>query len=85
MSAGAFHTCAVRESGELACWGANPKGAWRVVDDYGLLDPPAGRYRSVSVNAYHSCAVRESGAIACWGADAPDFGIPPDLRESRTR
>lgn len=78
VSAGPYHTCAVRESGEIVCWGVVPADDWPV--DYGQMDAPAGRFRSVSVNAYHSCAVRESGGIVCWGAAAPASGVPADLR-----
>ena len=53
------HTCAVRESGEVVCWGYN---------DYGQSDAPPGEFRSVSAGVHHSCALRESGEIACWGS-----------------
>ena len=66
VSAGANSTCALRESGEMVCWGS-------------LKDPPPGKYRSVSVGNRHSCAVRESGGVICWtnvyyGAEDPSPG-----------
>ncbi len=64
VSAGGQHSCAVRESGELACWGIN---------DNGQTDAPAGSFRSVSATLHRNCAVRESGEIVCWGLNA-DFG-----------
>ncbi len=58
VSAGSHHTCAVRASGEVVCWGAN--GA-------GQTETAPGSYRSVGAGGSHTCAVRESGEIACWG------------------
>ena len=60
MSAGGAHACAVRESGEIVCWGNN---------EFGQTDAPAGVFRSVSAGGTHACAVRESGEIVCWGDD----------------
>ena len=65
------HTCAVRESGEIDCWGENT---------WGQADPPDGEYRSVSAGGYHTCAVRELGEIDCWGAEHPAVQVPADLR-----
>ena len=55
VSAGYDRTCAIRESAEIACWGA----------DWGT--PPDGSYAAVSVGWNHACAIRTSGEIACWG------------------
>ena len=63
------HACAIRESGEIACWGRTESGE---------TDAPAGRFRSVSAGAWHTCGVRESGEIACWGQYA--IGVPGSLQ-----
>ena len=64
VSAGHIHTCAVRESGEIACWGSN----WS-----GQSEAPDGRFIAVSAGTAHSCAIRAaSGELACWGEDG-DF------------
>ena len=63
VSAGAQHTCAIRESGEIECWGWN---------DVGQTDAPTGRFSAVSASAKHTCAIRESGEIECWGRN--DYG-----------
>ena len=60
VSAGYRHTCAIRESGEIECWGDN---------DYGQSTPPAGSFTAVSANASHSCAIRDTGEIECWGSN----------------
>ena len=58
VSAGGYHTCAIRESGEIACWGNNNDGQTDVL---------AGRFTAVSAGFDHTCGLRESGEIACWG------------------
>ena len=67
VSVGFGASCAVRESGELACWG------WGSAN----FNLPAGRFTAVSTGGNHACGLRESGAIECWGDnitvhDAPD-------------
>ena len=58
VSVGQDHTCVLRESGAVLCWGENA---------HGQLDAPSGPYRSISAGWQHTCAVRESGEIDCWG------------------
>ena len=58
VTVGAFHTCAVRTDGTVACWGAN----WE-----GQTDVPAGRFSAVTAGARHSCGLRIDGTITCWG------------------
>ena len=74
VSAGPFHSCGVRDTGVVVCWGN---------DGSGQSSPPAGIFTSVSAGYYHSCGVRDTGAVACWddnedgqsttpGGDGPD-------------
>ena len=69
ISAGGNPTCALRESGEIACWGNNRDGQ---------TDAPPARFTAISAGSLHTCAIRTNGEIACWGAnwyvqtDAPE-------------
>ena len=58
VAAGGHHTCAIRESGEITCWGLNLDGQ---------TDAPAGSFADISAGGLHTCAIREGDAIECWG------------------
>ena len=60
IAAGDFHTCAIRTSGVIECWGSNEQGQ---------TDAPEGSYTAIGSDAAHTCAIRAgSGAIECWGS-----------------
>ncbi len=77
VSAGASHTCAIRTSGAIECWGRN---------DYGQTDAPDGSFSAVSVallGGQFTCAIRaSSGAIVCWGTNGYPF-IDEEAKEWR--
>ena len=56
--------CAIRESGELACWARD--GSER------FDDIPAGRFSAVSAYEGRACAIRETGELVCWGREFED-------------
>lgn len=58
VSAGIWHTCAIRTDGRLGCWGDN---------ELGQLDAPTGTFIALDAGVYHSCAIRTDGRLACWG------------------
>ena len=72
VTAGDWHTCALRSTGEVSCWGRNRDGQLgnddMGVDSYvpvsvrGISDAV-----SVSANGEHSCAVHATGEVSCWG------------------
>ncbi|MCY4515116.1 MAG: hypothetical protein OXC69_08285 [Candidatus Tectomicrobia bacterium] len=62
VSAGGSHTCGVRESGAVSCWGAN---------DDGQSTPPSDMFLSVSAGEAHTCGVTTDMAVKCWGDYGP--------------
>jgi len=71
VAAGQGHTCAVRTSGEVLCWGGNSAGETglpppKSTANHHVIDMGA---KAVSVGAGedHSCALREDGSVWCWG------------------
>jgi len=76
ISAGGYHSCAVRLSGQAVCWGSNDAGqlgngrtsefstpgSLTPVDVTGLSDA-----KQVAAGLNHTCAVRATGKAACWG------------------
>ena len=76
VSAGGNHTCAIRESGKIECWGDN---------EFGQTDAPAGRFTAISAENTYTCAIHESGEIACWGYNAYFEGVGEERRLVETR
>ena len=69
VSAGEYHTCALRTDGSLVCWGYNV---------YGQATPPAGTtFAQVSAGAHVTCAVRMDDSVVCWGRNVFDQGTLP--------
>ena len=58
VSSGINHTCGLRESGQIECWGVN---------NYGERNAPAGRFTAVAAAITYACGLRDTGAIVCWG------------------
>src|SRR5437660_3056454 len=68
ISAGTFHTCAVKTDGTVACWGDNGSGQAR---------PPADTFTAVSAGNGHTCGVKTDGTVACWGVNGSGHATPP--------
>ena len=86
VSAGGYHACAIRESGDIECWGRNYKLHWneeavQYEQLYGGQTDPLYpyAYTVVSAGSTHTCGLL-GGVISCWGAsyygetDAPVGG-----------
>lgn len=74
IASGGWHTCALRESGEVSCWGAN---------DHGQSSPPKGNFIGVASGKGHSCAVKTDGQVECWGSNEYHQCDSPDAQFSQ--
>ena len=68
VSAGSNHTCGIRDTGEVVCWGRNSEGQ---------SVPPSGAFTSVSAGSYYTCGIRDNGEVECWGSDYHGQSMPP--------
>ncbi len=69
ISAGAYHTCALRTNGSAVCWGSN---------FFGQSDVPSGSYTAISAGRSHTCAVRTNRTAICWGYNGSGQTDVPD-------
>lgn len=77
IAAGAKHTCAATDTGQVACWGANSHGQLGDVNWSDQKKPKAvvftrafsvsGRTPRLSAGREHSCVLDAQGAVYCWG------------------
>ena len=80
ISAGSYHTCVIKASGELVCFGANDEEVEN--EHHGQCSPPPHLGPAVAVDAgdHHTCAVKERGELVCFGLDDDgQCSPPPDL------
>jgi len=59
--------CAIRSSGEVACWGQ---------DEY-FQPVPAGAFVDVVVGEEAACARRADKTVTCWGNPVRSYYVPP--------
>ena len=76
VAAGSSHTCALQQTGEIACWGNNEHGQLGngTNDDSEVPVPVTGIDDATAIaaggelaNSGHSCALHRTGSISCWG------------------
>ena len=58
IASGEYHTCGVKEDGDVACWGLN---------DDNQATPKRGAFERISAGLLHTCGLRTDSTIACWG------------------
>lgn len=82
---GGLHTCAVRTSGQVACWGNNVNGQLGDGTFTDRTSPVAVKQvgwtagspgdglltdaSQIAAGAFHSCAVGQDGGVTCWGSN----------------
>ncbi|MCC6522029.1 MAG: hypothetical protein IT373_05160 [Polyangiaceae bacterium] len=83
IAAGEEHTCAVRASGAVVCWGGNMSGELGngTVDPSNAPSAVSGVTDAVEIAAGggHTCARRRAGDVVCWG-----YGDDGQLGDGRT-
>lgn len=85
LTAGRFHSCAIRCGGRVWCWGsALYLGQPDDAEQQFPVEVPIFGARSVVAGADRTCAiVGDEGTIACWGPLPPRGGADPRLPRSR--
>lgn len=72
VSAGLSHTCAVKTSGDLYCWGVNYDGRLGTgnnsTEDEPVQVSALNNVESVSAGNDHTCAVLTDESLSCWGS-----------------
>jgi alpha-tubulin suppressor-like RCC1 family protein len=76
ITAGAYHTCALRSDTTLSCWGDNTQGQLGNGTRTSASSPVAvnniNNVRAVSGGGVHTCAALNDGSAYCWGEN--EFG-----------
>ncbi len=69
---GGDHTCAVRERGDVWCWGRNHRGQLGTGDQNNRSLPAHvpldGKVEEIALGREHSCARSTDGITRCWGS-----------------
>jgi alpha-tubulin suppressor-like RCC1 family protein len=73
VTAGSAHTCAIRASRRLYCWGADGQG--QLGEGAGTADQQVpvvvgtARWKVVDAGFNHTCGIIVQGSMFCWGHD----------------
>jgi alpha-tubulin suppressor-like RCC1 family protein len=79
ISAGGYHTCALKTNGAVYCWGNNSFGQLSDNTDINRYTPVQVKgvggegyltdITQISAGGYHACVLKTNGAVYCWGAN----------------
>ena len=76
IDSGSHHTCALKNNGNVVCWGLRSEGRLGDGDDentYNADVPVAvmglSNVQRISAGNEHTCALKNSGKIFCWGSN----------------
>lgn len=84
LALGAYHSCALAESGRVACWGDNQRGqlgdgsqdASQDASVVPLWVPGLDDVVELRASDATTCARRRGGSVACWGDNAHGEAAP---------
>jgi alpha-tubulin suppressor-like RCC1 family protein len=67
VSTGAYHTCALRRTGKVSCWGGKHGRDGRFSSPVPREVSDLGDATEIAAGAEHTCALRKTGVVVCWG------------------
>ena len=74
IAVGDSHSCAIRQTGAISCWGANDSGQLGngrsgdiTASFIPVLVADITDATAIAAGSNHTCALRQSGSISCWG------------------
>lgn len=91
VTAGVYHSCAIRTDGTLWCWGSNGMGqlgtstkkhAPSPTPVQVLVEGTDQTWLAVSAGYFYTCGIRTDHTLWCWGADYGQLGTSAPTDDS---